>query len=143
MDLAVAIDAAFPCEFVEPAGNVVRSGPAGQMDRRGRRYRAPVARRRGARSRIEHRSLIAAISSRDERRAMEITRAHTERTRRMYREREEGRQPARTGRTGRSGLRAVCPRPGRAVPAASANVSESTSAPVCARGSLSSLWRKL
>lgn len=89
VDLAVATDAAFHAKVMELAGNVVLAELAGQVDRRVRWYYTPVARQRGTRSWIEHRSLIAAISSRDERQAAAIMRAHTEHTRRTYHEREE------------------------------------------------------
>ncbi|MFF2961633.1 GntR family transcriptional regulator [Streptomyces sp. NPDC057963] len=89
VDLAVATNAAFHAKVMELAGNAVLSELAGQVDRRVRWYYTPVARQRGSRSWIEHRSLIAAISSRDGQRAMEIMRAHTEHTRRTYHQREE------------------------------------------------------
>ncbi|MFF2407575.1 GntR family transcriptional regulator [Streptomyces sp. NPDC058092] len=89
VDLAVATNAAFHAKVMELAGNVVLSELAGQVDRRVRWYYTPVVRRRGTRSWIEHRSLIAAIASRDEQRATEIMRAHTEHTRTTYRRREE------------------------------------------------------
>ncbi|MEW2487708.1 GntR family transcriptional regulator [Streptomyces sp. NPDC048411] len=80
VDLAVATNAAFHAKVMELAGNVVLAELAGQVDRRVRWYYTPVVRRRGNRSWVEHRSLIAAISSRDEQRATEIMRAHTEHT---------------------------------------------------------------
>ncbi|MFD4855031.1 GntR family transcriptional regulator [Streptomyces atratus] len=89
VDLAVATNAAFHAKLMELAGNVVLSELAGQVDRRVRWYYTPVARRRGAQSWIEHRSLIAAISARDEQRATEIMRAHTEHTRKTYHQRDE------------------------------------------------------
>ncbi|MEU8699066.1 GntR family transcriptional regulator [Streptomyces sp. NPDC048680] len=89
VDLAVATNAAFHAKVMELAGNVVLAELAGQVDRRVRWYYTPVARRRGTGSWIEHRSLIAAISSRDEQQATAIMRAHTEHTRRTYHEREE------------------------------------------------------
>lgn len=89
VDLAVATSAAFHAKVMELAGNVVLSELAGQVDRRVRWYYTPVARQRGTRSWIEHRSLIAAISSRDEQRATAIMRAHTEHTRHTYHQREE------------------------------------------------------
>ncbi|WP_405683184.1 GntR family transcriptional regulator [Streptomyces sp. NBC_00057] len=89
VDLAVATNAAFHAKVMELAGNVVLSELAGQVDRRVRWHYTPLARRRGTRSWIEHRSLIAAISSRDEQRATEIMRAHTEHTRKTYHQREE------------------------------------------------------
>ncbi|MFD4690001.1 MULTISPECIES: GntR family transcriptional regulator [unclassified Streptomyces] len=89
VDLAVATNAAFHAKVMELAGNVVLSELAAQVDRRVRWYYTPVARQRGTRSWIEHRSLIAAISSRDGQRATEIMRAHTEHTRKTYHEREK------------------------------------------------------
>ncbi|MFI6863627.1 GntR family transcriptional regulator [Streptomyces sp. NPDC050421] len=89
VDLAVATNAAFHAKVMELAGNVVLSELAGQVDRRVRWYYTPVARQRGKQSWIEHRSLIAAISSRDEQRATAIMRAHTEHTRQTYHQREE------------------------------------------------------
>ncbi|SFX69227.1 GntR family transcriptional regulator [Streptomyces atratus] len=89
VDLVVATNAAFHAQVMELAGNAVLSGLAGQVDRRVRWYYTPVARRRGARSWIEHRALIEAISARDEQRATEIMRSHTEHTRSTYHQREE------------------------------------------------------
>ncbi|MCX5144215.1 GntR family transcriptional regulator [Streptomyces sp. NBC_00338] len=89
VDLAVATNAAFHAKVMELAGNVVLSELAGQVDRRVRWYYTPVARQRGTQSWIEHRSLIAAISSRDEQRATAIMRAHTEHTRQTYHQRDE------------------------------------------------------
>ncbi|MEE1748253.1 MULTISPECIES: GntR family transcriptional regulator [unclassified Streptomyces] len=90
VDLAVATNAAFHAKVMELAGNVVLSELAGQVGRRVRWYYTPVARRRGAQSWIEHRSLIAAISARDGQRATEIMRSHTEHTRKTYHQREQG-----------------------------------------------------
>ncbi|MER5278245.1 GntR family transcriptional regulator [Streptomyces sp. NPDC002809] len=89
VDLAVATNAAFHAKVMELAGNVVLAELAGQVDARVRWYYTPVARQRGTRSWIEHRSLIAAISSRDEQRATAVMRAHTEHTRKTYHQREE------------------------------------------------------
>ncbi|MEV2243208.1 GntR family transcriptional regulator [Streptomyces sp. NPDC049970] len=89
VDLAVATNAAFHAKVMELAGNVVLAELAGQVDRRVRWYYTPVASRRGARSWTEHRALIAAIAARDEQRATEIMRAHTEHTRQTYHRREE------------------------------------------------------
>lgn len=89
VDLAVATNAAFHAKVMELAGNVVLSELAGQVDRRVRWYYTPVARRRGTQSWIEHRELIAAIADRDERRATEVMRAHTEHTRRTYHQRDQ------------------------------------------------------
>ncbi|MFJ8885108.1 GntR family transcriptional regulator [Streptomyces sp. NPDC102402] len=89
VDLAVATNAAFHAKVMELAGNVVLSELAGQVDRRVRWYYTPVARQRGTQSWTEHRELIAAIASRDEQRATEIMRAHTEHTRQTYHRREQ------------------------------------------------------
>ena len=62
---------------------------AAQVDRRVRWYYTPVARQRGTQSWIEHRALIAAIADRDERRATDVMRAHTEHTRRSYLEQRD------------------------------------------------------
>lgn len=90
VDLAVATEAAFHAKVMELADNVVLAELAGQVDRRARWYYAPVARQRGTRPWTEHRSLIAAISSRDEPQATAVMRAHTEHTRTTYHERQEG-----------------------------------------------------
>lgn len=89
VDLAVATNAAFHAKVMELAGNVVLAELAGQVDRRVRWYYTPVARQRGNQSWTEHRSLIAAIASRDEQGATAIMRAHTEHTRQTYHRRGE------------------------------------------------------
>ncbi|WJV45219.1 GntR family transcriptional regulator [Streptomyces flavofungini] len=88
VDLVVATNAAFHAKVMELAGNAVLAELAGQVDRRVRWYYTPVARQRGSQSWIEHRELIAAIAARDESRATEVMRAHTEHTRKTYHERE-------------------------------------------------------
>ncbi|MGS2591361.1 GntR family transcriptional regulator [Streptomyces hebeiensis] len=90
VELAVATNAAFHAKVMELAGNVVLAELAGQVDRRVRWYYTPVARQRGKQSWIEHRDLIDAISARDEVRATEVMRAHTEHTRTTYHQRERG-----------------------------------------------------
>lgn len=87
VDSAVALNARFHAQVMELAGNAVLRGLAGQVDRRVRWYYTPVARRRGRRSWMEHRGLIAAISERDEEGASRLMREHTEHTRRSYHER--------------------------------------------------------
>ncbi|MFD3437773.1 GntR family transcriptional regulator [Streptomyces sp. NPDC058685] len=89
VDLAVATNAAFHAKVMELAGNVVLRELAAQVDRRVRWYYTPVARQRGRQSWIEHRELIAAIADRDERRATEVMKAHTEHTRQTYHQREQ------------------------------------------------------
>nr|WSZ99432.1 GntR family transcriptional regulator [Streptomyces sp. NBC_00857] len=90
VDQAVVTNAAFHAKIMELAGNVVLAELSGQVDRRVRWYYTPVARQRGKQSWIEHRDLIAAISARDEQRATEVMRAHTEHTRTTYHQRERG-----------------------------------------------------
>ncbi|MET9365865.1 GntR family transcriptional regulator [Streptomyces sp. NPDC006632] len=89
VDLAVATNAAFHAKVMELAGNLVLAELAGQVDRRVRWYYTPVARQRGQQSWTEHRELISAISARDERRATDVMRAHTEHTRTTYHERSD------------------------------------------------------
>ena len=80
----VELNAELHREVMKMSGNDVLVELAGQVDRRVRWYYTPIARRRGHQSWIEHRELIAAISARDEQRATEVMRAHTEHTRRTY-----------------------------------------------------------
>ncbi|MGW7526185.1 GntR family transcriptional regulator [Streptomyces sp. NPDC054783] len=87
VDRAVALNAAFHAKIMELAGNAVLAELAAQVDRRVRWYYTPVARRRGRQSWIEHRELITAIAARDEQRAAQLMRTHTEHTRRSYHER--------------------------------------------------------
>ncbi|MDN3025266.1 GntR family transcriptional regulator [Streptomyces sp. S.PB5] len=89
VDAAVALNARLHAKIIELAGNAVLAELAAQVDRRVRWYYTPVARQRGRQSWTEHRELIAAIADRDEQRATEIMRAHTEQTRKMYHEREK------------------------------------------------------
>ncbi|MEU2423680.1 GntR family transcriptional regulator [Streptomyces sp. NPDC007851] len=84
---AVALNAAFHAKIMDLAGNTVLAELAAQVDRRVRWYYTPVARLRGRQSWIEHRALIAAITSRDEQLATTLMREHTEHTRRSYHER--------------------------------------------------------
>ncbi|WP_217207822.1 GntR family transcriptional regulator [Streptomyces sp. AC550_RSS872] len=84
VDAAVALNARFHAKIMDLAGNTVLAELATQVDRRVRWYYTPVARRRGQQSWIEHRGMIAAITDRDERRATELMREHTEHTRRSY-----------------------------------------------------------
>jgi DNA-binding GntR family transcriptional regulator len=84
VDAAVALNARFHGKIMELAGNAVLAELAAQVDRRVRWYYTPVARQRGSQSWIEHQDLIHAISDRDEQRATELMRDHTEHTRRSY-----------------------------------------------------------
>ncbi|MBZ4016911.1 GntR family transcriptional regulator [Streptomyces purpurogeneiscleroticus] len=87
VDLAVAANAEFHAKIMELAGNAVLAELAEQVGRRVRWYYTPVARQRGKQSWIEHRELIDVIAEGDGPRAAEMMRAHTEHTRRTYRER--------------------------------------------------------
>ena len=87
VDAAVALNARFHAKIMEIAGNTVLAELAAQVDRRVRWYYTPIARQRGRQSWIEHRELIAAISDRDEQRATQLMREHTEHTRRSYHDR--------------------------------------------------------
>lgn len=89
VDTVVATNAEFHATVMRLAGNTVLSELAAQVDRRVRWYYHPVARQRGAQSWIEHRELIAAITARDEQRATDVMRAHTEHTRQSYHERDD------------------------------------------------------
>ncbi|MDQ0993973.1 GntR family transcriptional regulator [Streptomyces sp. V3I7] len=84
VDGAVVLNAAFHAKIMELAGNTVLAGLAAQVDRRVRWYYTPVARQRGRESWTEHRALIAAIADRDEQRAAQLMRQHTEHTRQSY-----------------------------------------------------------
>jgi DNA-binding GntR family transcriptional regulator len=90
VDLVVATNAEFHAKVMELAGNLVLAELAAQVGRRVRWYYTPVARQRGKQSWIEHRELIAAISDRDEQRAIQVMRGHTEHTRKTYHERQTG-----------------------------------------------------
>ncbi|MFJ6925980.1 GntR family transcriptional regulator [Streptomyces nigra] len=87
VDTAVALNARFHTKVMELAGNTVLAELAAQVDRRVRWYYTPIARQRGQQSWIEHRGLIAAITERDEARATQLMREHTEHTRRSYHQR--------------------------------------------------------
>ncbi|SDN30692.1 transcriptional regulator, GntR family [Streptomyces sp. cf386] len=88
VDAAVALNARFHAKIMDLAGNAVLAELAAQVDRRVRWYYTPVARQRGQQSWIEHRGMIAAITERDEQRATELMREHTEHTRRSYHARQ-------------------------------------------------------
>jgi DNA-binding GntR family transcriptional regulator len=87
VDGAVGMHARCHAKIMELAGNAVLSELAAQVDRRVRWYYTPIARQRGGESWIEHRALIAAIVERDEQRATQLMREHTEHTRRSYHQR--------------------------------------------------------
>jgi DNA-binding GntR family transcriptional regulator len=89
VDAVVTANAAFHAYVMKLAGNAVLRELAAQVDRRVRWYYTPIARQRGIQSWIEHRELIEAIAARDEARAQQVMRAHTEHTRTSYHERAE------------------------------------------------------
>ncbi|MET8576952.1 GntR family transcriptional regulator [Streptomyces sp. NPDC005012] len=84
VDGAVEANARFHAKVMELAGNAVLAELAAQVDRRVRWYYTPIARQRGRQSWTEHRALIAAIADRDEVRATQLMREHTEHTRHSY-----------------------------------------------------------
>ncbi|WP_407700870.1 GntR family transcriptional regulator [Streptomyces endophyticus] len=87
VEAAVALNAQLHGAVMELAANEVLAELAAQVDRRVRWYYTPVARQRGHQSWAEHRELIAALADRDERRAADVMRAHTEHTRTSYHQR--------------------------------------------------------
>jgi DNA-binding GntR family transcriptional regulator len=89
IDAVVAANAAFHSYVMELAGNAVLSELAAQVERRVRWYYTPVARQRGMQSWNEHRELIIAIADRNEARAQQVMRTHTEHTRTSYHQREK------------------------------------------------------
>lgn len=70
--------------ITEVSGNAVLAELIAMVDRRVRWYYAPIARARGSEAWEEHAALIDAIASRNGRRAGELMRRHTERTRAGY-----------------------------------------------------------
>ncbi len=88
VEAAVAANAEFHAKVMELAGNAVLTELAEQVGRRVRWYYTPIARQRGKQSWIEHRELIAAINARDEQKATDVMRTHTEHTRLSYHERD-------------------------------------------------------
>ncbi|MHC5257245.1 GntR family transcriptional regulator [Streptomyces sp. UC4497] len=87
VEAAVALNAQLHGAVMELAANEVLAELAAQVDRRVRWYYTPVARQRGHQSWAEHRELIAALAARDESRAAQVMRAHTEHTRTSYHQR--------------------------------------------------------
>jgi DNA-binding GntR family transcriptional regulator len=85
----VEANAALHAHVVSMAGNSVLADLIGQVARRVRWYYLPVARSRGKTAWDEHAELITAISSRSGKRAGDLMRQHTERTREMYHERRK------------------------------------------------------
>jgi DNA-binding GntR family transcriptional regulator len=69
------------------SGNKVLADLIAQVDRRVRWYYRPIARSRGTEAWDEHRALIEVIAGRNGKKASDMMRRHTERTRETYHER--------------------------------------------------------
>lgn len=85
-DELVAANANLHAYIMEVSGNAVLAELISMVDRRVRWYYAPIARSRGGEAWEEHAALIEAIASRNGRRAADLMRRHTERTRAEYHE---------------------------------------------------------
>ena len=85
----VAANAALHAHVVFMSGNTVLADVIASVDRRVRWYYMPIARARGKDAWDEHAELIAAIARRSSRRAGDLMRRHTERTREIYHERRQ------------------------------------------------------
>src|ERR1700737_1531394 len=83
----VAANAALHKYVVLMSGNTVLADVIASVDRRVRWYYLPIARARGKDAWDEHANLIDAIARRNSRRAGDLMRRHTERTREVYHER--------------------------------------------------------
>lgn len=83
-DELVAANGNLHAFITEVSGNAVLAELIAMVDRRVRWYYAPIARARGSEAWEEHAALIDAIASRNGRRAGELMRRHTERTRAGY-----------------------------------------------------------
>ena len=83
----VAANAALHAYVVSMSGNKVLAELIALVDRRVRWYYRPIARSRGGEAWDEHRALIEVIASRNGKRAADMMRRHTERTRETYHER--------------------------------------------------------
>jgi DNA-binding GntR family transcriptional regulator len=85
----VAANAALHAHVVLMSGNSVLADLIASVDRRVRWYYLPIARARGKDAWDEHADLIDAIARRNSRRAGDLMRRHTERTREVYHERRQ------------------------------------------------------
>ncbi|GAB3975937.1 GntR family transcriptional regulator [Plantactinospora veratri] len=85
----VDANAALHAYVVEMSGNKVLAELIAMVDRRVRWYYSPIARSRGREAWDEHAELIEVIASRNGRRAGELMRKHTERTRESYHQRRK------------------------------------------------------
>jgi len=85
----VAANDAFHTYIVSMSGNNVLAGLIAQVARRVRWYYQPIAIARGKDAWDEHSELIEAIAGRGGRRAGDLMRRHTERTREIYHQRRQ------------------------------------------------------
>ncbi|GIE34514.1 GntR family transcriptional regulator [Actinoplanes italicus] len=85
----VEANAALHAHLVEMSGNKVLAQLIGMVDRRVRWYYSPIARSRGREAWDEHAALIDVIAEGNTRRAGELMRKHTERTRESYHQRRK------------------------------------------------------
>lgn len=85
----VSANAALHDHVVAMAGNSVLADLIASVERRVRWYYSPIARTRGKDSWDEHAELIDAIARRNSRRAGDLMRRHTERTRETYHRRRQ------------------------------------------------------
>jgi DNA-binding GntR family transcriptional regulator len=80
----VAANAALHQHILTMSGNRIMTELIGMVDRRVRWYYRPIARARGQEAWDEHRELIETIASGNGRKAGDLMRKHTERTRKIY-----------------------------------------------------------
>jgi DNA-binding GntR family transcriptional regulator len=85
----VAANAALHAAVVAMSGNKVLADLIGSVDRRVRWYYLPIALARGKDAWDEHSELIQAIGRRSSKRAGDLMRQHTERTREIYHEQRQ------------------------------------------------------
>jgi len=88
-DGLVAGNAALHAYVVSMSGNTVLADLIAVVDRRVRWYYLPIAKTRGKDAWDEHAEIIEAIANRNGRRAGDLMRRHTERTRQIHHERRE------------------------------------------------------
>jgi DNA-binding GntR family transcriptional regulator len=90
----VAANAALHAQIMSMSGNKVLSELIALVDSRVRWYYRPIARSRGKEAWDEHRELIEVIAGGNAKKAGDLMRKHTERTRKTYHARSD--QPAQT-----------------------------------------------
>ncbi|MFF3564615.1 GntR family transcriptional regulator [Streptomyces sp. NPDC002574] len=86
VDAVVAANATFHACVMDLAGNAVLADLASRVEHRVRRYYTPIVRQAW----VEHRELIAAIAARDDTRAQQVMRAHTQDARTRFPPRPAG-----------------------------------------------------